>query len=79
MFIVTLGYGDFGWNTNKYYGDAYLYLVRKSSSFDAGLGGQMTLTLEDKREAKVNYDLAKIEFNLLMIRVPLEVFIRGCT
>ena len=79
MFIVTLGYGDFGWNINKYYGDAYLYLMRKSGSFDGGLAGQMTLTLEDKREAKVNYDLAKIEFDLLMIRVPSAVLIRGCT
>ena len=79
MFIVTLGYGDFGWNINKYHGHAHLYLVRKSSSFDGGLGGQMTLTLQDKREAKVNYDLAKIEFDLLMIRVPSAVLIRGCT
>ena len=31
----------------------------------------MTLTLEDKCEAKVNYDLAKIEFDLLMMRSTL--------
>ena len=41
----------------------------KSGSFVGGLGGQMTLTLEDKCETKVNYDLAKIEFDLLMMRV----------
>ena len=41
----------------------------KSGSFVGGLGGQMTLTLEDKCEAKVNCDLAKIKFDLFMIRV----------
>ena len=41
----------------------------KSGGFVGGLGGQMTLKLEDKCEAKVNYDLAKIEFDPLMIRV----------
>ena len=39
----------------------------------------MTLTLEDKSEAKVNYDLAKFEFDLLMIRVPSAVLIPCCT
>ena len=39
----------------------------------------MTVALEDKCEPKVNYDLAKIEFDLLMMRVPLAVFILCCT
>ena len=43
--------------------------MRKSGGFVGGLGGQMTLTLEDKCEAKVNDDLVKIEFDLLMLRV----------
>ena len=43
--------------------------MRKSGDFVGGLGGQMTLTLEDKYEVKVNYDMAKIEFDLLMISV----------
>ena len=41
VFIVTLGYEDFGWNINKYYADAYLYLVRESGSFVGGFGGQI--------------------------------------
>ena len=44
--------------------------MRKSGRFVCGLGGQMTLTLEDKCEVKVNEDLAKIEFDPLMMRVP---------
>ena len=44
--------------------------MRKSGNFVGGLVGQMTLTLEDKCEAKVESDLAKIEFDLLMIKVP---------
>ena len=43
--------------------------MRKSGGFVGGLGGQMTLTRQDKYEAKVNHDLAKIEFDLLMITV----------
>ena len=43
--------------------------MRKSGSFASGLDGQITLTLEDKCEAKVNFDLAKIKFDLFMIRV----------
>ena len=50
----------------------------KSGDFVGGLGGQMTLTLEDKCEAKVKFDLAKIEFDLLMIRVPSTVLIPCC-
>ena len=38
----------------------------------------MTLTFEDTCEAKVESDLAKIEFNLLMIRAPSTVLIT-CT
>ena len=53
--------------------------MRKSGSFVSGLGCQMTLTLEDKCEAKVSYHLAKIEFDLLMIRVPSAVLIPCCT
>ena len=53
--------------------------MRKSSGFVGGLGGQMTLTLEDKCEAKVNYDLAKIEFDLLIIRETSTVLIPGWT
>ena len=53
--------------------------MRKSNSFFGGLGGQMTLTLEDMCEAKVNYDLAKIEFDLLMMRVPSAVYTPYCT
>ena len=49
--------------------------MRKSGGFVDGLGGQMTVTLENKCEAKVNYHLAKIEFDLLMIRVPSAVLI----
>ena len=48
--------------------------MRKCGSFVGGLGGQMTWTLEGKYEAKVNYDLAEIEFDLLMMRVPSAVF-----
>ena len=36
--------------------------MRKGGSFVGGLGGQVTLILEDKREGKVNYDLAKIQW-----------------
>ena len=43
--------------------------MKKSGGFVGELGGQMTLTLEDKCEANVNYDLAKIEIDLLMLRV----------
>ena len=39
----------------------------------------MTLTLEDKCEVKVNYDLAEIEFDLLMMSVPSAVFTPYCT
>ena len=53
--------------------------MRKSDGFVGGLGGQMTLTLEDKCEAKVNYDLAKIEFDLLMMRATLAAFTPCCT
>ena len=53
--------------------------MRKSGSFVGGLGRQMTLTLEDKCEAKVKSYLTKIEFDLLMIRVPLTVHIPCCT
>ena len=35
----------------------------------------MTMTLEDKCEAKVKTELAKIEFNLLMVKVTSTVFI----
>ena len=59
-------------------GDACLHLVRKSGGFVGGLGEQITLTLEDKCEAKVNYDLAKIEFDLLMMRAPSAVFTPCC-
>ena len=51
---MTLGFGDFGWNISKYSGNGYVQLVRKSGRFVGGLGGQMTLILEDKYEAKVN-------------------------
>ena len=53
--------------------------MTKSGGFVGGLGCQMTLTLEDKCEAKVNYDLAKIEFDLLMIRVPSTLLIPCCS
>ena len=43
--------------------------MRKSGSFASGLDGQITLTLEDKCEAKVNFDLAEIKFDLFTIRV----------
>ena len=49
--------------------------MKSSGSFVSGLGGQMTLTLEDKCEVKVKFDLAKIEFDLLMIRAPSTVLI----
>ena len=49
--------------------------MKSSGSFVSGLGGQMTLTLEDKCEVKVKSDLAKIEFDLLMIRAPSTVLI----
>ena len=49
--------------------------MRKSRSFLGGLGGQITLTLKEKCEVKVNYDLAKIKFDLLMIGVPSAVLI----
>ena len=49
--------------------------MKNSGSFVNGLGGQMTLKLEDKCEAKVKSDLAKIEFDLLMIRAPSTVLI----
>ena len=52
--------------------------MKKSGGFVGGLGGQMTLTFEDTCEAKVESDLAKIEFNLLMIRTPSTVLIT-CT
>ena len=52
--------------------------MRKSGSFAGGLGGEMTLTLKDKCEAKVNYDLAKIEFDLLMARETSTVLIPCC-
>ena len=51
--------------------------MRKSVGFVGGLGSQVTLTLEDRCEAKVNYDLAKIA--LLVIRVPSAVLIPCCT
>ena len=54
----------------------------KSGGFVGGLSGQMTLTLEDMCEAKVNYDLGEIEFDLLMMRAPWApsaVFIPYCT
>ena len=51
----------------------------KSGGFVGGLSGQMTLTLEDMCEAKVNYDLGEIEFDLLMMRAPSAVFIPGYT
>ena len=35
----------------------------------------MTVTLEDKCEAKVKTELHKTEFDLLMIKVPSTVFI----
>ena len=53
--------------------------MRKSAGFVGGLGGQMTLTHEDKCEVKVKSDLAKIEFDLLMIRVPSTVLTPCCT
>ena len=53
--------------------------MRKSGGFVGGLGGQMTLTLEDKCEVKVNYDLAEIELDLLMMRAPSSVFTPCCT
>ena len=53
--------------------------MKNSGSFVSGLGGQMTLTLEDKCEAKIKSDLAKIEFDLLMIRAPSTVLISCCT
>ena len=49
--------------------------MSKSGGFVGGLGGQMTLTLEDKCEAKVKSDLAKTEYDLLMIRVPSTMLI----
>ena len=39
----------------------------------------MTLTLKDKFEVKVKSDLAEIEFDLLMIRVPSTLLIPCCT
>ena len=48
--------------------------MRKCGSFVGGLGGQMTWTLEGKCQAKVNYNLAEIEFDLLMMRIPSAVF-----
>ena len=53
--------------------------MRNSGVFVGGLGGQITLILEGKCEAKVNYDLANIEFHLLLIRVPSTVLIPCCT
>ena len=50
-----------------------------SGSFVGGLSAQMTLTLEDKCEAKVNYDLTKIEYDLLMMRAPSAAFKPCCT
>ena len=38
----------------------------------------MILTLEDKCEAKVKCDLARIEFDLFMIRAPSAVFTPCC-
>ena len=52
MFVATLVFEDFGENINSYSGDAYFQLIRKSGSFVGGLGGQLTLTLEDKCEAR---------------------------
>ena len=49
--------------------------MKNSGSFVGGLGAQMTLKLEDKCEVKVKSDLAKIEFDLLMIRAPSTVLI----
>ena len=53
--------------------------MRKSGGFVGRLGGQMTLTLKDKYETAVNYSLAKIEFDLHMMRVPSAVFVPCCT
>ena len=54
VFVMNLRFGDFGQNINNYSGNTYLELVRKSGSFVGGLDAQMTLTLEDKCDAKVN-------------------------
>ena len=51
--------------------------MRKSGSFVGGLGGQMTLTLEYKCEAKINSNLPKTE--LLYIRESSAVLIPCCT
>ena len=75
VFIVTVVFGDFGENINKYSGDAYLWLVRKSGGFVGELGGQLTLTLEDKYKQNVNFNLGEIEFDLLMVRVPSTVLL----
>ena len=53
--------------------------MRKTGGFVGRLGGQMTLTLEDKCEVKVNYALAEIEFDLLMMKVTSAVFTPCCT
>ena len=53
--------------------------MRKSDGFVGALDGQMILTLEDKYEAKVNYKLAKIEFDLIVIRVHAAVLIPCCS
>ena len=53
--------------------------MRKSGGFVGRLGGQMTLTLEDKCETAVSYALVKIEFDLHMMRVPSAVYVPCCT
>ena len=52
--------------------------MRKSDGFVGALGRQMILILEDKCEAKINYKLAKIEFDLIVIRVPSAVLLPCC-
>ena len=52
MFIVVVVFENFG-------GDGYSLPMRKSVSFFCGLGGQMTLALEDNNEAKNKSDLTR--------------------
>ena len=60
MFVVALAFEDLVENINGYSGDAYFYVMRKSGGFVGGLGGQMTLTLQDKWEAKVTMTWLKL-------------------
>ena len=59
IFIVTLVFQNFGENVNKIFWDAYSLPMRKSGGFLRGLGGQMTLLLEDNNGEKKKSDLTR--------------------